>query len=203
MILVARHGRTASNASGLLLGRADPPLDELGVAQAEQLAASLAGSSQIRRIVSSPLTRTLQTASAVAAAVGCEVEIDDRFVELDYGDWDQRPLAEVTPEEWREWRDDLRFAPPGGESIAALGERVRAGLDALAPEASCDDVLVVSHVSPIKAAVAWAVGGTDEMAWRLFVAPASLTRIATTGPQPSLHSFNDRSHLADRPTGIG
>ena len=43
--------------------------------------------------------------------------------------------------------------------------------------------------------LSWAVGGTDEMAWRMFVAPASITRIATSVGAPSLHTFNDCSHL--------
>jgi hypothetical protein len=53
----------------------------------------------------------------------------------------------------------------------------------------------VTHVSPIKAAVAWALGVGDEVAWRLFVAPASITRIAVSGARRSLHSFNEIAHL--------
>ncbi|MFN8053641.1 MAG: histidine phosphatase family protein [Acidimicrobiales bacterium] len=191
---MARHGRTASNAGGLLLGRADPPLDEVGRDQAARLAASLAATpGGVDRIVSSPLGRTAETAAAVGAATGVVVEFDDRFLELDYGDWDQRPLADVSADEWARWRADIAFAPPGGESLQALGVRVRSALDELATERGT--VVVVSHVSPVKAAVAWAVGGSDDMSWRLFVAPASVTRIATAGGVPSLHAFNDTSHL--------
>ena len=56
-------------------------------------------------------------------------------------------------------------------------------------------MVVVTHVSPIKAAVAWAVGGDDDMSWRMFVAPATITRIATIRSTPSLHGFNDGAHL--------
>jgi broad specificity phosphatase PhoE len=56
-------------------------------------------------------------------------------------------------------------------------------------------VVVVSHVSPIKAAVAWALGVGDEVTWRLFVAPASLTRIALGDRGPVLHTFNEVAHL--------
>ena len=72
---------------------------------------------------------------------------------------------------------------------ATIAARVACG------RASDRTIVVVTHVSPIKAAVAWAVGGTDEMAWRMFVAPASITRIATSVGAPSLHTFNDCSHL--------
>lgn len=195
MIVVARHGRTSSNASGLLLGRADPPLDELGLGQAASLGAALAAAGPVTRIVSSPLRRTRQTAEAISRRCDVEVEVDERFVELDYGSWDQRPLAEVGRDEWARWRSDVTFAPPGGESLAELGVRVRAALDELAAEAHDATIVVVSHVSPIKAAVAWALGGGDDMAWRMFVAPASLTRIAVSGAGPSLHTFNDCGHL--------
>ncbi len=193
MIIVVRHGRTASNASGLLLGRHDPPLDDTGRAQAAAMAATLVG---VDRVVSSPLLRTRQTAEAVAEVAGVDVEVDERFIELDYGEWDGRPVADVALEEWAEWQADLHFAPPGGESLAALGERVRAGLDDLAEEARDRDVVVVTHVSPVKAAVAWALGVGDETSWRMFVTPASIARIAVRGDGArSLLSFGEVAHL--------
>jgi broad specificity phosphatase PhoE len=57
-------------------------------------------------------------------------------------------------------------------------------------------VVVVTHVSPIKAAVAWALGVGDEVAWRMWVGPASITRIGVAGGVPSLRSFNEIGHLA-------
>lgn len=183
MLVLVRHGRTAANASGLLLGRADPPLDEHGRDQAAALAAAVADA---RRVVSSPLRRTRET----AAALGLPVEIDERWVELDYGELDGRPLADVPADLWRRWRADIDFAPPGGESLAALGRRVRAACEELAAEAAEADVVVVSHVSPIKAAVAWALGVGDEISWRLHVTPASVTRIAVRDGRGVLTTFN-------------
>ena len=55
--------------------------------------------------------------------------------------------------------------------------------------------MVVTHVSPMKAAVAWALGVDDEVTWHLYVAPASITRISTSGPRRSLHSYNGTAHL--------
>ena len=65
----------------------------------------------------------------------------------------------------------------------------------LAEEAAERDVVVVTHVSPVKAALAWALGVGDEISFRAYVAPASITTIATAGPRPSLHSFNGCAHL--------
>lgn len=187
-IVVVRHGRTAANARGLLLGRLDVDLDELGRAQAVATAAALPTPDLV---VTSPLARTRQT----AAAFGCEVEVDDRWIELDYGDWDGRPTAEVPAEAWAAWRADVDFAPPGGESLARLTARVHDALDELASRVAGRRVVVVSHVSPIKAAVGWAVGLGAEVAWRTFVAPASITRLGFGPAGSSLRGFNETAHL--------
>jgi len=190
MFIVVRHGRTRSNAAGLFLGHADPPLDVRGEAQADAVAAALEGAS---RVVTSPLQRAVQTAERIAARSGVPVEVDRRFIELDYGEWDERPLADVDPGEWAAWRSDLAFAPPGGESLHALGERVRAGLDDLVESARRSDVVIVTHVSPLKAAIAWSLGVGDEVAWRMFVEPAAICRIDVGRGIPSLHSFGERA----------
>jgi len=67
----------------------------------------------------------------------------------------------------------------------------------LAEEARTHDLVVVTHVSPIKAAVAWALGVPDESVWRMYCAPASVTEIGTAGPTPSLRSYNTTAHLND------
>ena len=188
MLFVVRHGRTAANASGLLLGRLDPDLDELGVRQSAAAAEALR---TVDRVVSSPLLRTLRTAEAF----GLEVEVDDRWIEMDYGEFDGRPVADVPAATWREWRHDLDWAPPGGESHRSLGVRVRAALDDLFEASRTSDIVVVTHVSPVKAALAWALGVGDEVAWRTFVAPASVMTVGAGPDGPSLRGFNDVSHL--------
>jgi broad specificity phosphatase PhoE len=191
VIVLARHGRTQANARGLLLGRTDVALDDLGRRQADGLAGCLA-SSGIERIVSSPLQRCTTTAEVVAARLGCPVELDERWIELDYGEFEGAPLSTVPAETWAAWRGDVSWAPPGGESLAALGVRVRAACEELAREPG---VLVVSHVSPIKAAAAWALGVGDDVTWRMFLAPGSITRIAVRDDRRVLQSFNEVGHF--------
>ncbi len=198
MLILARHGRTAANAQRLLLGRADVALDLVGLEQAKAIGASLSRSARPPlRIVASPLLRTRATAITIAAAYGDEVEVeyDDRWIEVDYGEFDGSPLADVPSEVWQHWRTDLAWVPPGGESLAHVGERVRDACASLAADASENDVVVVSHVSPIKAAVAWAVGTGDDSAWRLFCDVASVSRVRTAGDLPTLVSFNETAHL--------
>jgi len=192
MLYVVRHGRTEANAAGLLLGRLDPELDEVGERQALAVARSLG---PVDRVVCSPLLRTRRTAEAFTVRDGSPVEVDERWIEMDYGEFDGRPLTEVSPETWELWRADLDWAPPGGESHRALGLRVRTALDDLFEASRTSELVVVTHVSPIKVALAWALGVGDEVAWRTFVAPASVMTVGAGLAGPSLRGFNDTAHL--------
>lgn len=185
MLVLVRHGQTAPNADGVLLGRADPHLNELGRLQAAALASALG---RPGRVVSSPLVRARET----AAAFGLPVQVDPRWIEVDYGVYDLAPLGDGVHEVWRRWRDDPAFAPPGGESLVSVGRRVRTALEELADEAADGDVVVVSHVSPIKAAVAWALGVADEVALRMRLDVAAVCRVAVGSTGPVLRSFNER-----------
>lgn len=187
LLLLARHGQTGLNAEGRLAGRLDVPLTELGGMQARSLAAAISARGTPSRVVSSPLRRATQTASEL----GMPVEVDDRWIELDYGTYDGARPDEVPPVVWDAWRRDTAFAPPGGESLRAVGERVRAACDELARRSGPDEVVAVfSHVSPIKLAVAWALGVDDASSWRMYLAPGSLS-IVRVGPRgPSLLAFN-------------
>jgi broad specificity phosphatase PhoE len=100
--------------------------------------------------------------------------------------------------EWERWRADVTFTPPGGESLVRLHERVRVACDELAGAAAEGDVVVVSHVSPIKSAVAWAMGVGPETSWRMFLGVAAISRIAVGPRGPSLHAYNQVSHLEGR-----
>jgi broad specificity phosphatase PhoE len=191
VLIVVRHGRTDANASGLLLGRRlDPGLDDLGQRQAAALRSVVGGAD---RVVCSPLRRARET----AAALDLPVTIDERWIEIDYGTLDGTPLRDLPVETWAAWRADPSFTIGGGESLAALGERVRAAADDLLDESRTRDIVIVSHVSPIKAVTAWALGVGDEVVWRMWCAPGSITEIGTMGPTPSLHSYNGRAHLAE------
>jgi broad specificity phosphatase PhoE len=124
------------------------------------------------------------------------MEVDPRWIEVDYGELEAQALEAVPAELWARWRADLSFRPPGGETLAEVGVRVRSACDELFARpgegARGDgDVVVVSHVSPIKAAVAWALGTGDEVVWRLYLATASITRIGWRNGVPVLHRYNE------------
>jgi broad specificity phosphatase PhoE len=84
------------------------------------------------------------------------------------------------------------FAPPAGESLRDVTERAGSFC---ASRLDTRVIVAVSHVSPIKGAVTWALGVSPELAWRMRLDVASITRIAEG---PSLLSFNETAHLTDR-----
>ncbi len=191
MLVLLRHGETEGNAARQLLGRAESPLTARGRSDAAALSAALG---PVARLVSSPLGRARQSAEALGLT--SPVEVDERWIEVDYGELEGRPLRDVPAEVWARWRADPAFTPGGGESLAAVGDRVRRACDELfavpGEGARADaDVVVVSHVSPIKAAVTWALDGGDEMVWRLYLATASITRIGWGSDGPVLHGYNE------------
>tara|TARA_A100001037_G_scaffold306292_1_gene350485 strand:+ start:2475 stop:3050 length:576 start_codon:yes stop_codon:yes gene_type:complete len=191
MLLIVRHGRTVANASGLLQGRVDNPLDAVGRQQAQEISLAL-GTVDI--VVSSPLQRARETAEPL----GLPLRLDERWIELDYGEWDELPITEVTADQWAQWRSDSTFAPPGGESLAELDQRVGEACNDLLAEAAELNVAVFTHVSPIKSAMAWALGVEEQISWRLQVGQAQISRIAVREGRPLLTSFNETSHLASR-----
>jgi probable phosphoglycerate mutase len=188
MLILVRHGRTSGNARSLLQGRLDLPLDDVGTWQAKAVGWALAG---VDRVVSSPLER----ARATAAQISRDVDVDERWLELDYGAYDGRPLSDIPVEEWAKWRADPHYQIAGGETLASLSARVIPALEELAEEAKAADIVVVSHVSPIKAAIAWALGVGVEISWRCQLDQASISRVAIGGRGPSLRSFNETAHL--------
>jgi broad specificity phosphatase PhoE len=196
VLVLVRHAEAAANAAGLLLGRTDSPLTERGRAQAHDLAPLIGPAA---RLVTSPLARARDTAAALG--LGLPVEVDERWVEVDYGALEGEALSAVPSEVWTRWRADPQHRPAGGESLADVGRRVRDACEelfALAGEGARAeaDVVVVSHVSPIKAAVAWALGVGDGVAWRLYLATASVTRIAWGADAPVLHRYNQTAVTA-------
>jgi len=188
MIAFTRHGQTELNRGGRLQGRMDVPLSDVGLEQAASLGRRFA-SEPVARVVSSPLRRACQTADAIAGPLGLSVELDDRLVELDYGEWDGAGLADIAATDWAAWRADPEFAPPGGERLTEVTARIVGFLD----DYRADDMIVaVSHVSPIKAAVCCALAVDERASWRMQLAVASITRVGhRPDGTPYLASFNE------------
>ena len=143
-VFLVRHGRTALNAAGRLRSHLDPPLDEVGQGEAAAVAAEL-WERRIVKILSSPLLRALQTAGAIAEAVGVPVTAVDDLIDRDYGRWAGELEASVV----------AQFggldAAPGVEPQHAVAERSFALLEAQLPVLEHGDVILVSHEAVTRA----------------------------------------------------
>jgi probable phosphoglycerate mutase len=200
VLILVRHGESVANAQGLLLGRTDAELTDAGRAQA--VAARTLLREPVAELRTSPLRRALDTAELLD--LGLPVSVDERWIEVDYGEFECRPLGGIPAEVWQRWQGDRDFRPEGGETLAEVDERITTACEELFADGGAardpdGDVVVVSHVTPIKAAVAWALG-TFDLYWRLHLRTASVTRIGWNRDAPILHGFNETA-LAPRGAG--
>ncbi|QNI07555.1 bifunctional RNase H/acid phosphatase [Mycobacterium kubicae] len=177
-LLLLRHGQTELSAQRRYSGRGNPELTDVGRRQAELAARYLAERGGIAAVVSSPLQRAYDTATAAARALGLEVTVDDDLIETDFGAWEGLTFTEASerdPQLHRRWLRDTTATPPGGESFENVLGRVRRGLDRIVEAHDGKTVLVVSHVTPIKMLLRMALDVGPEVLYRLHLDLASLS----------------------------
>jgi broad specificity phosphatase PhoE len=158
-LLLVRHGETDWNRENRFQGRADPPLNLAGREQAHELAARLEDE-PLTAVFTSPLQRAAETAEIVAAPRGLRVVPEPGLLEIDVGSWSGLTRAEIEhrfPDGYRRWLE-LASGWDDGETYEALGERVVPTLLRIAATHNGEQVLVVTHSGPIRAAVAAADG---------------------------------------------
>ena len=198
--LLLRHGETPLSGERRFAGRGDIPLTGTGLKQAAAAAARLAARGGLDLIVTSPLKRTRQTASAVAAATGVPVVVGDGWMETDFGEWEGLTQAEAErrwPEQMAAWLTDTGIAPPGGESFAATSDRVLAALGSLLAEYAGATVLVVSHVTPMKILLLHALLAPPAALRRMLLDVACLCEIDWyRGGTGVVRALNDTAHLS-------
>jgi ribonuclease HI len=177
-LLLLRHGQTQLSVQRRYSGRGNPALTDLGRRQAAAAAKYLGERGGVTAVLSSPLQRARETATAAAAALGLEVAVDDDLIETDFGDWEGLTFAEAAerdPELHGRWMRDTSVAPPAGESFDAVAQRVRRARNRLIVEHGAATVLVVSHVTPIKTMLQFALDAGASILHRLHLDLASLS----------------------------
>jgi ribonuclease H / adenosylcobalamin/alpha-ribazole phosphatase len=198
--LLLRHGQTPLSVQKRFAGQTDIGLTSLGEAQAAAAAARLAGA-RADVIVTSPLRRARDTASAVALATGAPVVVEDSFAEADFGDWDGLTFAEARerwPDEMAAWLADHGVPPPGGESFVTVAARVGLGLDRVLASYAGQTVVIVSHVTPIKILLTRALLAPLAALYRMHLDVACLSQVDWYPDGPAVvRSVNDTAHLRD------
>ena len=192
-LVLVRHATTAATGTRLG-GRTQASLDDAGRGQAESAAQRLVDV-PLKAIYASPLPRTLETAQIVAAPHGLEVRSDDGLLEVEYGDWTDRPLKPLT--RTKRW-PVIQARPslvtfPNGESIRGAQLRAVDAIERIVARHRKGAVCVVSHADVIKAVVSFYLGQPLDLFQRLVVSPASVTvlGLSAEGGQPALLRFND------------
>lgn len=206
-LFLLRHGQTEMSVDRRYSGRGDVPLTEHGRGQAAAAAKRLAGMPGLigedgtpPPIVSSPLTRAMQTAQAIADATGGRVETRPGLIETDFGEWEGMTFTEAArrdPDLHRRWLGDPSSAPPGGESFDVVYRRVEAALHELLEQYAGRTLVLVSHVTPIKTLLRIGLDAGPSLLFRLHLDLASLS-IAEFYPDgnASVRLVNDLSHLS-------
>ncbi len=196
-LVLVRHGATKHSLQKRFSGRNDLPLDDAGRAQAAALARRHYG--DVAAVVSSPLRRTVQTAAAIAGPLRLDVETVDDLVETDFGTWEGLTFAEVReadPTALDAWFASPETAPPGGESFAAVGRRVRRGRESVIAAHPEQTVVVVTHVTPIKSLVRFALEAPPSAMFRLHLDTASVSIVDYFADgNSSVRLVNDTAHL--------
>ena len=206
-VILARHGRTTANVSGVLAGRSKGVhLDERGVEQARAAGARLAGV-PLAAVVTSPLERCRETAREIAAQQdGAKVTAERGLLECDYGSWTGRELKTLAKEAlWKTVQaHPSAVAFPDGETMTEMSARAVRAIRRWDAEVEAghgaDAVWVaVSHGDVIKAILADALGIHLDAFQRIVVDPASLSVVRYTPLRPFVVSMNtsagDLSHL--------
>ncbi len=198
-LILARHGRTTANASGILAGRSKGVgLDEAGVAQARAAGQRIEGL-PLAAIVTSPLQRCRETVREMARRLPQQPEVSSerRLLECDYGTWTGRDLKSLAKEPlWKTVQAHPSAVTfPDGESMAQMMARSVAAVrdwDARVEEERGPDAvwLAVTHADVIKAVLADALGMHLDLFQRIAVDPASLSVVRYTPLRPFVLSMN-------------
>jgi probable phosphoglycerate mutase len=181
-LVLVRHGETRLTTEGRYSGRGDVPLTPRGRAQAVAAAARVAAAwGDVAVVLTSPLTRCVETAESVAAALGgVAVRVEPGLVECDFGRWEGLSYAQVSerwPRELADWLADTAVAPPGGESFATVSARVGAVVERVRADLTGRTVVLVSHVTPIKLVLRDALAAGDALLYRLYLDPAGISLV--------------------------
>jgi probable phosphomutase (TIGR03848 family) len=198
LLLLVRHALTDATGSRLSGNTPGVHLSERGRAQADHLARRLA-SIPVTSLFSSPLERCLETAAAIADGRGLEVHRLPALVEVGYGRWTGRPLAQLARTTlWKQVQgspSSVRF--PEGETLREVQERAVAALHELAARRPHGTVVAVTHADVIRLVLAHFAGVHLDLFQRLIVSPASVSAVVLGDRIPRVLRMNDTGTLED------
>jgi probable phosphoglycerate mutase len=198
-ILLTRHGHVEGIKPKRFRGRAELPLTELGLRQADALAARVARQWRSAAVYTSGMQRCIVTGAKVAQACGIASSVLDGLMDLDYGAWQMRIQDEIkaeAPELFRLWHVAphlMRF--PGGESLQDLVARTSDALRLVLERHPGETVVLVGHDSVNRALLLQLLDQPLAAYWKLAQDPCALNEVDVTGDKIQVQRINDTSHL--------
>ena len=198
-IIAVRHGETDWNASARIQGHKDIALNDKGRWQAQQAAQSLVADEVVTAVYTSDLARAHATASAIAQAFALDVISDTGLRERGFGSYEGQTfdaLERQWPAEIARWRArDPSWAPPGGESLLALGTRIRGVTDALARRHPGEQIVLVAHGGVLDMLYRFATRQHVDAQRNWALGNASINRLLWTPEGMSVVGWSDTRHL--------
>ncbi len=197
-IFLVRHGQTAWNKEERFRGRADLPLDDFGIRQAEAAANKLANCGAAT-IYASPLRRTMMTAEPIAAGLGLSIQPSDDLIDIDYGKWQGLSTEEALERDadlYRQWIETPQNAGfPGGEGLQDVRDRVERIIGKVLTEHAGQTVILVSHVVVCRVFICAVLGLDNSHFWQIGQDVNAINTIGMREGKLVLNSLNDTCHL--------
>jgi broad specificity phosphatase PhoE len=200
-VILVRHGQTEWNRVERFRGRADVPLNEVGLAQAEATGRRVAAEWQSAAVYTSPLSRSVKTAEAIAKHFGLSVQIHPSLTDIDYGQW-QGLTPDEARERWPQIVDAWYNAPhtahiPGGETLARLRIRAMATIHELVERHPEEIIVAVGHTVINRIILLSVLGLGNERFWKLKQDTCAINVFDADDSDFTLISLNDTCHLRE------
>lgn len=198
-IILVRHGHVDWIGPARFRGRAELALSELGRRQAQTVARYIAKTWKLEAVYTSPLSRSRDTATAIAAPFQLEPKPVERFCDIDYGDWQgltREQAEERWPDETALWfRAPHLAAVPRGETLADVLSRVTAGLRGVLQTHPNGTVALVGHDSVNRVLLTFALELPLSRYWHLRQEPCCINELSFDDDSFVILSMNETQHL--------
>ncbi len=197
-IILVRHGQTPWNKDKIFRGSVDIPLNDQGREEA-RLAGEWLKNETIHAAYTSPLSRSRDTAEAIARHHGVTVEDLPGLTDLCYGEWERQPLAEVKvkyADLYRQWETaphTVRF--PGGETLDEVRDRTLAAVHQVVARHPEQVVLLSAHRAVNKVLIAALIGLDNSHFWRIGQDTTAVNRFDYVNGVWHIITINDVCHL--------
>ena len=198
-VLLIRHGQTEWNRVERFRGRADVPLNEVGIKQAEATGKHVAERWRPTAVYSSPLSRAVKTAEAIAKHFDLPVQVHPSLADIDYGDWQGLSPDEVHAR-WADALDNWYNAPqlaniPNGETLADLRERAMKTVHELAARHEDETIVLLGHTVINRIILLGVLGLSNDRFWRIKQDTCAINVFEMDKDDYTLVSLNDTCHL--------